>query len=577
MWLINVKSKLLEEFIGLNVPKYAILSHTWEAGEEVTFQELAKEPRSGAKRGWWKIDQTCRQAEQDGLDYAWVDTCCIDKSSSAELSEAINSMFRWYQRAAVCYVYLADLLHPVEVTGTLNCRWFTRSWTLQELIAPKHVNFYSQDWEFCFTKAEAAVQLSHITGIELAVLHHETSLATICVAQKMSWARSRQATRTEDIAYSLLGIFDINMPLLYGEEEKAFMRLQSEIINSCTDPSIFAWFDDPIIGQSEGAADKFTGVLAASPSSFAGCQNFSMLPFRSIPNFSISNRGINIRANFGLDEFDTGSTLVLPVCQSPHFILGIKVRNLGGGLFIRQDPTAVVNIQPYDMLSRLMLNPILVTQLSPLLPANARWGLNVIQAPRQRGLQIVLGPHMEIYRRWPWTQWDEVDRIFFGPEDPDLGWAALKIVSSPPDEFLAAQNRRSFDFLLYIFGWQKSLSQTPRCTIRSISGALGDRALEDMNGIAVDENWNTYWVVNRLENSHVPEQSTVVVGSVGGRSLLVTCSLSIAEDRMVCASHFWRAHLNWEVVPSGQEPIMVDRRWQQMDWGHHWRVPWNDD
>lgn len=164
MWLIDVGTRQLEEFVGLEVPRYAILSHTWARGEEVTFSEMrhsgAMEPAARLKAGWLKIDRTCRQAARDGLEYAWVDTCCIDKSSSAELSEAINSMFRWYQRAVLCYVFLDDLdgfsrkwaegKDMVNLQASMkHCRWFTRSWTLQELIAPEYIKFFNKRPDIC--------------------------------------------------------------------------------------------------------------------------------------------------------------------------------------------------------------------------------------------------------------------------------------------------------------------------------------------------------------------------------------------------------------------------------------------
>ncbi len=584
MWLINVKTRLLEEFIGLEIPEYAILSHTWEAGQEVTFQEISRDPRGiNGKRGYWKIDQTCRQAICDGLDYAWVDTCCIDKSSSAELSEAINSMFRWYQRASVCYVYLVDLLRAVapQVVDVQDCRWFTRSWTLQELIAPRHMKFYSRDWDFCFTKSDASAHLSHIAGINMHVLCNEKPLSTVCVAQKMSWARSRQATRVEDIAYSLLGIFDINMPLLYGEEAKAFMRLQSEIIRSCPDLSILAWSDNPIPGGNtvvnEEAVDLFSTVLASSPGNFGVCSNFSKLQNRSAPNFSISNRGISLQARFGLRDSNTTTILVLPVCQSSGRIIGIQMRNIGAGCFVRQDPTALVGVQSGEMAMRLMLTPFLPTQALPVDTLETRYGRELILSSRHYGLQIVLDPSMEIYRRWPWTQWDEVDRLFFVPDDPDLGWAAVKIVSSPPADFMNENGDGSIDFLLYVFGWAKPQSEPPQCTIHRVNGTMSDRALEDMNNTAVAEDWNSYWVVNRLVSSQVPEHSAVVVGSTKSHSLLLTCHRSIVENRYLCANPFWSVRIGWEVVPHKQVPQIIDRGWKRMDWGLDWRAPWNND
>lgn len=208
MWLINVQTKRLQDFIGSDVPPYAILSHTWASGQEVTFQEMKQADghipleQSSNKTGWQKIEMTCRQAATDGLEYVWVDTCCIDKSSSAELSEAINSMFRWYLRAQICYVYLADLapspdfdvqaegfvdIPPEVLESTIkHCRWFTRSWTLQELIAPSRIAFYNQDWNFCFSKADASDVLSRITGIAVDILEQKKDLSMVSVAQKMS-------------------------------------------------------------------------------------------------------------------------------------------------------------------------------------------------------------------------------------------------------------------------------------------------------------------------------------------------------------------------------------------------------
>src|SRR6266480_713025 len=240
MRLINTVTGLFEEFIGRNIPKYAILSHTWEE-EEVSIKDMSLPSRNN-KKGYRKVEMTCQIASQAGFGYAWVDTCCIDKSSSAELTEAINSMYRWYQRAEVCYVFLADLPASASLNVALqNCRWFTRGWTLQELIAPGIIFFFDQEWNNRGTKRELVEDLSRITGINTKILLHAQRLSSVAVAQKMSWAANRKTTRVEDAAYCLLGIFNVNMPLLYGEEEKAFRRLQEEIIRSTSDFSIFAW------------------------------------------------------------------------------------------------------------------------------------------------------------------------------------------------------------------------------------------------------------------------------------------------------------------------------------------------
>jgi hypothetical protein len=177
----------------------------------------------------------------------WIDSCCIDKTSSAELSEAINSMFRWYQNAQVCYAYLSDvpaiedLDHYRKDSEFRRSKWFTRGWTLQELLAPEIVVFYNHDWVEIGTKALMSGVIRSITNIDRGFLMGESEIKPACVAQKMSWASRRKTTRLEDTAYCLMGLFDVNMPLLYGEGEKAFYRLQLEIIKNSSDESIFAW------------------------------------------------------------------------------------------------------------------------------------------------------------------------------------------------------------------------------------------------------------------------------------------------------------------------------------------------
>lgn len=138
MWLINTHTLRLEHFTsGPTLPPYAILSHTWALDEEeVSFSEMmleVRKPSTVQKPGYAKIEKTCELARtrEPGLQYAWVDTCTIDKSSSAELSEAINSMFTWYRKAAVCFVYLSDLSKDSFSLAWEECRWWRRGWTLQ--------------------------------------------------------------------------------------------------------------------------------------------------------------------------------------------------------------------------------------------------------------------------------------------------------------------------------------------------------------------------------------------------------------------------------------------------------------
>jgi hypothetical protein len=190
----------LVEFTGQDIPRYAILSHTWGADDqEVTFKDMVS-GTGHEKAGYDKIRFCARQAAADRLRYFWVDTCCIDKSSSAELTESINSMFTWYKEAARCYVFLVDLPPGTALSeGLRRCRWFTRGWTLQELLAPKAIMFYDQAWNLIGDRPGLAYLLSHITGITNDCLLGFQVLSTTSIATRMSWASRRQTKRIEDM------------------------------------------------------------------------------------------------------------------------------------------------------------------------------------------------------------------------------------------------------------------------------------------------------------------------------------------------------------------------------------------
>ena len=231
---------LTKDFVGDNIPQYAILSHTWGVDdEEVTFKELVK-GTGKSKAGYDKIRFCGEQARRDGLQYFWVDTCCIDKSNNTELSEAINSMFRWYRDAAKCYVYLSDVSRPAldanDKSSQLlwessfrKSRWFTRGWTLQELLAPASVEFFSKEGKKIGNKESLERYVHEITEIPVKALQG-SPLSDFSVTERFLWGKKRETTRKEDKAYSLLGIFDIYMTPIYGEgRDNAFKRLRKEI------------------------------------------------------------------------------------------------------------------------------------------------------------------------------------------------------------------------------------------------------------------------------------------------------------------------------------------------------------
>lgn len=258
MYLIDSNTFKLEQFVSWeDVDEYAILSHRWGAvKDEVLFEDMdnlsAFKKESGMKEaGMKKLEECCRIAREHDIRWVWMDTCCVDKKSSAELSESMNSMFNYYKHAKLCIAYLRDVkaetvYEPLFHSEFRKSEWFTRSWTLQELIAPgpEALTFYNHAWKKLAKKDHLIDFISEITGIDDEALIGE-DISQFSIAERMAWAAHRKATRQEDVAYSLMGIFSVNMPMLYGEGAKAFQRLQEEILRHSDDETIFAWSYGP--------------------------------------------------------------------------------------------------------------------------------------------------------------------------------------------------------------------------------------------------------------------------------------------------------------------------------------------
>ncbi|KAG9230486.1 HET domain-containing protein [Amylocarpus encephaloides] len=301
MWLLNTTTITLRFFADDKetdeVGGYAILSHTW-GSNEASFQDL-QDPSYAKKNSMSsKIQNCCRRAQSDGFEYVWIDTCCIDKTNSVELSEAINSMMRFYRNARECYAYLSD--YGLRGGGLSACRWFKRGWTLQELIAPLSITFFDRSWDVIGTKTSLQSELSAITGISRPVLLNY-SPGEICTAQIMSWASKRDCTREEDRAYSLLGLFDVSMPMLYGEGSKAFTRLQMEIMKVSSDQSLFAWTSTSLGNL---------GIFADSPSDFKHSANIERAPTYNESEYCMTNRGLRISLDFIPDQNGPGPTSI---------------------------------------------------------------------------------------------------------------------------------------------------------------------------------------------------------------------------------------------------------------------------
>ncbi|EXF75329.1 HET domain-containing protein [Colletotrichum fioriniae PJ7] len=422
MWLINTWSHELEEFTGRYIPPYAILSHTWGDGE-VSFQEM-KAPTSSSwvqttsKAGFNKILITCGLAHRQGIPYAWVDTCCIDKSSSAELTEAINSMFKWYQRAVICYAWLSDLDPSADVEGDIDnsgdlgqCRWFTRGWTLQELIAPKEVEFYDRGWNLVGCKTGLVHQLHAVTAVAIDVLRGDKgALSHTCVAEKMSWAAGRETTRVEDAAYCLMGIFGINMPLFYGEEERAFQRLQNEILRETDDVTILAWeraLQGSLPHQSFRVGERILGgVLAESADDFAVHRHQRKIypPPIKRPTLQVMKNCIKIHTELVWEEVPgTGGRRYYVHCGSRgEERIAICLVKVVGGSFVRKNLEQCASKSKFntDTLRRRELSLLVNVSSYPIrLFSHGAWDLVKMKFRCPR--------NMKVAEVWPWSKWHD--------------------------------------------------------------------------------------------------------------------------------------------------------------------------
>jgi Heterokaryon incompatibility protein (HET) len=361
MRLINTKTLQLEEDHSGESLRYAILSHRWQAKEEeVTFQDLQETKQSQAergvykKKGFYKIRKACEKAADENLTHLWVDTCCIDKSSSTELNEAINSMYRWYSEATVCFAYLFDVDDPEEGKVFEKSDWFKRGWTLQELLAPKKVTFFNGKWQRLGDKSTLSGKIATASNISVDVLETPSRINERSIAERMSWASDRSTTRTEDMAYSLLGIFGIHMPLIYGENENAFIRLQEEIIKKSSDQSIFAW---------SGVEADHPGLLARSPKAFKESENIREVA--DISSFSVGKKGIEMTARMRLHSAYTYLAQLSCAKEPGHEMVGVFLRQLPGSkdyVRIKAEEKDWVEIKKEDQLSFPIVERIMVCQ-----------------------------------------------------------------------------------------------------------------------------------------------------------------------------------------------------------------------
>ncbi|KAK8067423.1 heterokaryon incompatibility protein-domain-containing protein [Apiospora saccharicola] len=316
-------------------PPYAALSHTWGA-DEVEYADLQGTENGRSKYGFRKLLGACQEAiRSHKLSWLWADTVCIDRSSSAELSEAINSTYRWFQNCNICLAYLDDLCTSGQPEDLLvNSRWMRRSWTLIELIAPRNLAFYNADWSLLGTKESLVSTLSRITQIDQAVLAESEALSDVSIGKRMSWAAQRSTRRIEDAAYSLLGLFGISMEIRYGEGSHAFMRLQDELLRTLNDASLFAW-------QSSDD-QEYRGLLARSPAEFGHLSSLEQAtaPWRLPTALRLTSTTPTLTCRLAHNECEEDFSMPLadnPTNVKSYECLSVKFR-LWKGELVRWNP-----------------------------------------------------------------------------------------------------------------------------------------------------------------------------------------------------------------------------------------------
>jgi hypothetical protein len=556
MRLINVSSMSVEEFIGRNIPPYGILSHTWE-GSEVSCDEM-RVGTARSKEAFHKIEMTCKLASIDGLAYVWVDTCCIDKSSSAELTEAINSMFVWYKRAVVCYVYLSDLKSSADVSTALkDCRWFSRGWTLQELIAPQKVNFFDQNWQFKGCKNRLLKEISGITGIGSTVLEHLAPLSSIAVATRLSWAAYRETTREEDAAYCLLGIFDVNMPLLYGEGTKAFRRLQEEIIKADCDLSIFAWVTEP--SQSGQPDCRYSGILAESPKEFSSCRSITKASESTFhADFSITNRGI--RMHTGLLKIWVHNYRGVLYAQdlgcskeeAGSFRMGVRLRKCGPDMFVREDPSSLVAL-PSKPLHNLLYRTIYILSKLPETPHLPHSQMlqrenDLIISCRASAVQIRLPPGFKNYDASPASHFDEQDGLFFATGDMRNGWCFLQFKG----EFLLNGRKVRMSCFFLCLNWN---SRSRELVSTLVNNDSCDPVLisQFVAGLEHAQYNRTPPAMRDLNLFDIPVQDCDFLREGGDSTLKISHSVQKVSQPDICNNEMYRVDITLESLLTAEE------------------------
>ncbi|KAI7785168.1 Vegetative incompatibility protein HET-E-1 [Diaporthe eres] len=322
-------------------PSYSVFFHA-HGSDDIGFEDFSNPEMLPRKAGFNRLRQACSRARKHGSKWLWSDAVCIDRGSTAALTDAFNSLARIYQDCTFSLIYLEDL-PPGDCNdgglakGLANCAWLRNVWVLPQLIFPKRSFIYDRDWTEIGTKASLARQLSLVTSIEQSVLINPAALGQFSIAKRISWASQLDASRPEDRAFALLGILGVHMPIIYGEGHMAFTRLQEEILRDTTDYSLFAW--RPEVPQ------EYRGLLAYSPAEFQHFHKGPNGPFHIRGEVQPISAGIIIHAHFHKVDHD----IVLPLENTEGFMYSIRLSKSGQG-FVRNCSTTEIGFSQFSWL-----------------------------------------------------------------------------------------------------------------------------------------------------------------------------------------------------------------------------------
>lgn len=325
MLLLHTASLELCEF-GSDAPPYGTFSARWE-DDTLGHEDLPSPQTAHQRPAFQALQRACSECQNHGLQWLWNDAVCINRRSIDALSKTLNSLAEIYRKSRLCIVYLHDLFdteasHFDVERGLSSCSWIKHVWMLPQLIFSTVLQFYDAQWMHIGSKRQLSAELSRITAIEEGVLDGSESLEDYPNCVKMSWAAGLSAEAIEDVAYSLLAVFNVNMTIRYGEGMESFLRLQEEILKNTDDYSLLAW--QPIPNQS------YRGLLAHSPLEYSHFKNKSKESPSLRGQLKIQSDGLYIQAGLG----GRGNDLLLPFYTSDGPLTWV-VLSLWDGVFVR--------------------------------------------------------------------------------------------------------------------------------------------------------------------------------------------------------------------------------------------------